>query len=201
MSPSMPRGKLVIISGPSGVGKSTVVARLLDKCELPLVESVSATTRDPRKGEQEGADYHFLSLEEFQRRKEAGEFLECFEPYGNGIWYGTLRQTVASGLEAGKWVILEIEVNGALEVMKAFDDAISVFILPRSREHLEHQLKHRGTEDEEATRHRLERADYELSLADRYRHHVVNKTVEQAWRDICNILKSYATEKPGEPTP
>lgn len=185
-------GRLVIISGPSGVGKSTVVKQLLDQCDLPLALSVSATTRPPRSGEVDGRHYLFLSLEEFQRRKDAGEFLECFEPYGNGVWYGTLRKSVASGLEAGQWVILEIEVNGAQEVMKAFPAAISVFILPASRAHLERQLKRRGTEDEEAARHRLERADYELSLAPKYAHHVVNETVAQAAAEICQILKTYA---------
>ena len=186
-------GKLVIISGPSGVGKSTVVKHLLAQCELPLELSVSATTREPRSGETEGENYYFLTLDEFQRRKDAGEFLECFEPYGNGVWYGTLRETVATGLNAGKWVILEIEVNGALEVMKAHPDAVTIFILPPSREHLERQLKNRGTEDEEATRHRLDRANYELSLADRYRHQVINDTVERAVSEICEILQTYAS--------
>ena len=195
-----PSGKLVIISGPSGVGKSTVVKQLLQDCELPLCLSVSATTRQPRQGEEEGKDYYFLQLDEFQRRREAGEFLECFEPYGNGIWYGTLRETVATGVTAGEWVILEIEVNGAMEVMKAFSDAITIFILPQSTEQLKEQLAGRGTEDAEATRQRLKRADYELSLKDRYRHHVVNTTVPEAVQEICDILNTYANRPEGEPT-
>ena len=193
-------GKLVIISGPSGVGKSTVVKRLLEECELPLRLSVSATTRSPRQGEVEGKHYHFLTLKEFERRKDTGEFLECFEPYGNGVWYGTLRETVASGINAGDWVILEIEVNGAMEVMKAFPQAITIFITPKSAEQLKRQLENRGTEDAEATRRRLQRAEYELSLSDRYHHRVVNTTVEQAVREICDILNTHATQPQGEPT-
>lgn len=182
---------LVIISGPSGVGKSTVVEKLLEQCPLPLVLSVSATTRKPRAGEIDGINYHFLSYEEFQRRRAAGEFLECFEPYGNGVWYGTLHDTVATGLKAGKWVLLEIEVNGALEVMRQFPDAISIFLLPESSEILETRLRGRNSESEEAIRGRLARAQYELSLADHYRHRVVNCTVAQAVQEICSTLSAY----------
>jgi guanylate kinase len=187
-------GHLVIISGPSGVGKSTVVQKLLDECQLPLALSVSATTRAPRQGEVDGVSYHFLTYDDFQRRREAGEFLECFEPYGNGVWYGTLRETVATGLKAGKWVLLEIEVNGALEVMRQFPDAISIFLLPESKEILENRLRGRNSESEEAIRGRLARAHYELSLADRYRHHVVNCTVAEAVQQICNTLNEYGAK-------
>src|SRR5687767_7450301 len=107
-------GKLAIISGPSGAGKSTVVKQLLATCPLPLELSVSATTRDPRPGEQAGIDYHFLTREEFARRRAAGEFLECKEVFGRGDWYGTLHNVVTAGLAAGKWVILEIDVEGAM---------------------------------------------------------------------------------------
>jgi guanylate kinase len=187
-------GHLVIISGPSGVGKSTVVQRLMGECPLPLELSVSATTREPRQGEANGVSYHFLSFDEFERRRAAGEFLECFEPYGNGVWYGTLRETVATGLTAGKWVLLEIEVNGALEVMRQFPDAISIFLLPESEKVLEERLQARNSESEESLRRRLARAKYELSLADRYRHRVVNRTVPEAVRDICKTLQEYGAK-------
>lgn len=195
---SLTPGNLIIISGPSGVGKSTVVRELLKHCDLPLALSVSATTRPPRKGERDGENYHFLSFDEFQRRKEAGDFLECFEPYGNGNWYGTLRQTVDAGLREGRWVLLEIEVNGALEVMKKQPRAISIFLCPEVEEVLERRLRDRVTETEEEIQHRLQRAKYELSLASRYRHRVVNDTVEQAVADICKILQSYNLNQQGE---
>ena len=105
-------GKLVILSGPSGAGKSTVVRELLATCPLPLELSVSATTRLPRAGERDGVDYHFLSREEFALRRERGEFLECKEVFGRGDWYGTLAAPVTAGLRAGKWVLLEIDVEG-----------------------------------------------------------------------------------------
>jgi len=110
---SSEHGRLVVISGPSGAGKTTLVERVFQKCPLPLVRSVSATTRPPRRGETNGVDYHFLSPEEFQARKNRGEFLECFEVFGRGYWYGTLSSEVATGLAAGKWVVLNIDVNGA----------------------------------------------------------------------------------------
>lgn len=195
-SDSMPtdQGHLVIISGPSGVGKSTVVQKLIGECPLPLELSISATTRAPRPGEIDGVSYHFLSYDEFQRRRNAGEFLECGEPYANGIWYGTLRETVATGLKAGKWVLLEIEVDGALEVLRQFPDAVSIFLLPESKEVLEHRLRSRNSESEEAIRGRLARAQYELSLADRYRHHVVNCTVAEAVQNICKTLQEYGAK-------
>src|SRR5256885_731293 len=102
--------RLVIISGPSGAGKSTVVRELLESCPLPLVLSVSATTRQPRRGEIEGEDYYFLTPAQFADRRDAGDFLECKEYAGN--WYGTLQSQVTAGLEAGKLVILEIDVEG-----------------------------------------------------------------------------------------
>ena len=117
MNGSIP-GKLVIISGPSGAGKSTIVGRLLAECDLPLELSVSATTRQPRPGEVDGKDYHFLSREQFLARRENQEFLEWKEVFGRGDYYGTLRSTVAAGTNAGKWVVLEIDVEGAMTVVE-----------------------------------------------------------------------------------
>ena len=200
MSDSIVPGKLVIISGPSGVGKTTVVDRLLDQCALPLEKSVSATTRPPREGEQDGEHYHFLKLQEFERRKTAGDFLECKEPYGNGVWYGTLNEAVTTGLNAGKWVLLEIEVDGAMDAMARHPEAISIFLQPESKEILHERLTNRDTESEAQRQERLQRADYELSLATHYRHQVVNRTVEQAVQEICDILATYAANEFGEAT-
>lgn len=190
----MPTNQLVIISGPSGVGKSTVVRRLIERCELPLELSVSATTRAPRPGEVDGREYHFLNPEEFKRRQQAGDFLEVAEVFGRN-WYGTLRETVTSGLKRGKWVILEIDVDGALQVMKEYPQAVTVFIHPGSPQELERRLRGRKTESEEAIQRRLEVAQRELPFAQKYRFVVVNDEIDRAADQICQLLKSC-----GEPT-
>lgn len=188
MSPS---GKLIVLSGPSGVGKTTVVHRLIEECTLPLELSISATTRAPRPGEGGGKSYHFLSREDFERRRVAGEFLECCEVFGKDHWYGTLREPVQTSLNAGKWVILEIDVQGARKVREAYPDVISVFI-GQSIEELERRLRGRGTETEERILQRLETARRELACAREYQHQVINETVDQTVTDICNILQAAA---------
>lgn len=187
-------GKLVIVSGPSGAGKSTVVQQLLENCPLPLKYSVSATTRAPRPGEQAGVHYHFLSGAEFQRRREAGEFLECKEVFGRGDWYGTLRSETATGLAAGKWVVLEIDVAGAMSVIEQTPDAITIFLHPGSAEELERRLRMRGTESEDSIRARLEVARQEMTYIGRYRYEVINDDKDRATREICDILKSHLGE-------
>ena len=181
-------GKLVIVSGPSGAGKGTVLRGVFAKCPLPLVASVSATTRAPRPGEVDGVDYHFLGEKEFDLRRERGDFLECFEVFGRGHWYGTLLSEVTAGLASGKWVVLEIDVQGALSVVRRFPEAISIFIHPGSLDELQRRLRGRGTETNEAIQRRLEQANRELPLADAYRYVVVNDSVERAVEEICNIL-------------
>jgi guanylate kinase len=184
-------GKIENISGHAGAGKSTVVRRLLEECKLPLVLSVSATTRPPRPTEQNGGDYHFLSLEQFEQRRQLGEFLECKEVFKLGHWYGTLHSEVTTGLNAGKWVILEIDVEGALAAIEQFPEAITIFLHSGSLEELESRLRGRKTESEESIQRRLAVANKELRQIDRYRHEVVNDDVEQAVRDICEILTRY----------
>jgi guanylate kinase len=183
-----PHARLVVVSGPSGVGKTTVMKQVFQRRPIALVQSVSATTRPPRPGERDGADYHFLSNEDFQRRLAAGEFLEAVEVFGCGHWYGTLRKEVTAGLAEGKWVVLEIEVDGARTVMDQFPDAVTIFVRPSSLEELERRLRGRGTEAEEALQRRLRRAQYEFDQAHRYRYVVVNDTIEQAVEEICEIL-------------
>ena len=184
-------GRLVIISGPSGAGKSTVLDILLEACPLPLSLSVSATTRPPRPGEVDGEAYHFLSAEEFIRRRESGHFLEYKEVYGRGHWYGTLEDTVTSGLEAGRWVILEIDVEGAADVLEKIPNAITLFVHPGSLDELESRLRGRATESEEDIAQRLREADRELAIAETYQHCVVNKTAEDTAQQICELLSHY----------
>ena len=154
----IPLGRLVVVSGPSGAGKTTVLRQVF-ACAVPLVRSVSATTRAPRPGEADGQAYHFLTPADFQTRRLRGEFLECFEVFGEGHWYGTLENAVAAGLQAGKWVLLEIDVQGALAVVDKYPDAITVFLRPPSLEVLEKRLRGRRTESEEAIQRRLARPE------------------------------------------
>jgi len=186
--PASARGRLIVVSGPSGAGKTTVLRRVFQRSSLPLTASVSATTRPPRPGEVDGIDYHFLSEEEFNARRRRGDFLECFQVFSRGYWYGTLQSEVSSGLKAGKWVVLEIDVQGALAVMQRFDEAITLFIRPSSIEELERRLRGRGTETEESIRRRLRQARHELTLAEKYQYQVVNDDVDQAVQEICDIL-------------
>ena len=141
-------GKLVIISGPSGAGKSTVVQRLLADCPVPLKLSVSATTRAPRAGRRGRACITIsCRRRNSSARRDSGEFLECKEVFGRGDWYGTLRSEVTTGHAEGKWVLLEIDVAGALAVLEQVPDAITIFLHPGSLEELEKRLRERGTED------------------------------------------------------
>jgi guanylate kinase len=184
------RGKLVILSGPSGAGKSTIVRQLIQRCRLPLKLSISATTRCPRDGERHGVDYYFLTPEQFEAKRRAGEFLECCEVYGRGYWYGTPREEVTTSLAEGNWVILEIDVQGAQAVRAEFPDAVTLFLRPESLAELQRRLRGRGTESEETIRHRLEVARQELRQAGHYDHQIINRTVDQSVRDICQVLSN-----------
>jgi guanylate kinase len=188
-------GRLVILSGPSGAGKSTVVRELIATCPLPLMLSVSATTRLPRPGEVHGYDYFFITHEEFARRRSAGEFLECKEVFGRGDWYGTLRSVVDDGLAAGKWVILEIDVQGALSVIDQRPDTISLFVHPGSPEELERRLRSRGTDSQQSIARRLQVAAEEMSHAFRYDYVIVNQNVSQSVQQICQLLMQSTSQE------
>ena len=183
-------GQLVIISGPSGAGKSPVLRILMDNCPLPLDLSVSATTRTARPTEKDGVDYHFLTTDEFNTKLSNGEFLEHKEVFGRGHYYGTLKETVTTGLNAGRYVILEIDVAGAVSVLEHIPNAITIFLHPGTLQELEKRLRGRETDSEESIIRRLEVAKSEMGLMDRYQHIIVNEQPETAAETICQILKN-----------
>ena len=184
------RGVLFVFSGPSGVGKGTLKAKLFEEFADRIAYSVSATTRGPREGEVDGKDYFFISRQEFERRVKNNEFLEHAEFAGN--CYGTPRAYVEKLLDSGMNVVLEIDVQGALQVMKSMPECVSVFILPPSFEELEHRLRGRGTETEEKVRERLETAKRELPYAPQYDYQIVNGgDIEAAYQSLRDVfLKS-----------
>ena len=184
------RGVLFVFSGPSGVGKGTLKAKLFEEFADRIAYSVSATTRGPREGEVDGKDYFFISWQEFERRVKNNEFLEHAEFAGN--CYGTPRTYVEKLLDSGMNVVLEIDVQGALQVMKSMPECVSVFILPPSFEELEHRLRGRGTETEEKVRERLETAKRELPYAPQYDYQIVNGgDIEAAYQSLRDVfLKS-----------
>ncbi len=175
---------LLVVSGPSGVGKGTLV-KLLKAKRSDLVESVSCTTRAPREGEKHGREYYFLSKEEFQKRIQENDFLEYDEHFGN--FYGTPKSFVKEMLKE-KSVVLEIDVNGALNAKKAFPESKLVMIVPPSVEELKNRLKGRGSETEEQIENRLKRLDFELSQKDKYDFVIVNDNLDQALLDLEKIL-------------
>lgn len=184
------RGVLFVFSGPSGVGKGTLKAKLFEEFAGRIAYSVSATTRGPREGEVDGKDYFFISRQEFERRVKNNEFLEHADFAGN--CYGTPRAYVEKLLDSGMNVVLEIDVQGALQVMKSMPECVSVFILPPSFEELEHRLRGRGTETEEKVRERLETAKRELPYAPQYDYQIVNGgDIEAAYQSLRDVfLKS-----------
>ena len=175
---------LVVVSGPSGVGKGTIVKTLVKRRE-DVVESVSCTTRAPREGERHGREYFFLSKEEFLKRVDEGDFLEYDEHFGN--YYGTPKSFVKEMLES-KSVILEIDVVGALNAKKAFPDCKLVMIVPPSLEELKRRLIGRNSETNEEIEKRLSRLEYELSKKDEYDFVIVNDDLEEAIKALSDIV-------------
>jgi guanylate kinase len=180
-------GKLFVITGPSGVGKGTLIQRLRD--QVPGLDlSVSATTRAPRAGEQEGEHYHFMDPQEFDRRVAAGEFLEHAAYASNR--YGTLRSEVEPRLERGDSVVLEIEVQGARQVRGTMPDAVQVFIAPPSPEALRERLEGRGTDSPEQITRRLAVAQEELAARDEFGQVIVNDDVDRAAQELAALVRA-----------
>jgi len=182
------KGLLIILSGPSGVGKGTVRKELMKDSSLHLFFSVSMTTRAMRPGEVEGRDYYFVSKEEFQRNIDYGNLLEWAEFVGNR--YGTPKDKVEQMREEGKNVLLEIETKGTAKVLAQCPDAVSIFLMPPSMEALEERIRGRKTEPEEVIQERLEKARSELPLASKYKYVVLNDSVERAAAEIASIIKA-----------
>ena len=179
--------RVFVITGPSGVGKGTLIREL--RRRIPELElSISATTRKPRTGEQDGVDYHFLAPADFDARREAGDFLEWANYSGNQ--YGTLRSEVEQRTERGAPVVLEIEVQGARQVRDTMPEAIRIFIEPPSPEVLRERLIGRGTDDEDVIEMRLEEAKKELLAKVDFTHRVTNDDVDRAAGELAGIIRN-----------
>jgi guanylate kinase len=178
-------GKVFVITGPSGVGKGTLIELLLER--VPDLElSVSATTREPRPGEEDGRDYHFLSPEEFRRRLEAGAFLEHASYSGN--YYGTLRDEVEQRVARSHSVVLELEVQGARQIRDAMPEAVLIFIAPPDQAALRDRLESRGTDSEKAIEQRLRTAEVELAARAEFPHVVVNDDLQKSAADLERLV-------------
>ncbi len=177
--------KLIVITGPSGVGKGTVVKNILKK-DKNIWLSISATTRKPRKGEKHGEDYYFLTIEKFKEMINNEMFLEWAEFAGN--YYGTPVNIIKEKIKNGYKVILEIEVEGACQVREKFSDTISIFLLPPNKKELEKRIRSRGTENEKSILQRLERADFEMSSSKDFDYVVKNYVIDKTTDEILKII-------------
>ncbi|MGN0236789.1 MAG: guanylate kinase [Lepagella sp.] len=187
----MSKKAVIVLSGPSGTGKSTIIRRILEMPDLNLAFSISATSRPPRGEEQNGREYHFLSPEEFDRRIAEGDFVEWEEVY-SGTKYGTLRSEVDKQLEAGHNVIMDVDVKGAFNVKDTYeDDCLIMFILPPDMETLEQRLRDRNTDSEESLRKRLEKARFEMDFAPKFDRCVVNKDIDEAVAKVAAIIRGF----------
>lgn len=182
----MNRGRLFVISGPSGTGKGTICKELIKDDKIRL--SVSMTTRNPREGEVHGVSYYFAIKEEFLQKIEAGGFLEYAEVFGN--YYGTPKMEVLELLENGIDVLLEIDVQGALQIKEVYPEAVLVFILPPSMEELRARLTGRGTETQDVVERRLGEAAKEISYVKHYDYAVINDDLEEAIENVKTVIKA-----------
>lgn len=195
MSDARPVPHLVVLSGPSGVGKGTVGRRLLEKNPREIAKAVTATTRAPRPGEFDGVHYRFMTREEFLARRERGEFIETAEVYGN--LYGTLREEVDKTLARGVTCLLEIDVQGARRIRESGVPHLSAFLEPPSLEELERRLRHRGTEAEDVIRRRLDTAKAELEEKSHYDRVILNDHIDAAARRLEAFLRERGAMAPG----
>ena len=185
---SQKRGHLFILSAPSGTGKSTLCLALLN--HFPdLQYSVSHTTRVPRRGEHEGKDYRFITIAEFERMIEQGKWAEWAKVHGN--YYGTSADDIEKHLSAGRDVLLDIDVQGTVQMLKCYPDCVSIFIMPPSMAELKVRLEKRGTDSREIIKKRLAEAENEIRQKDRYRHIVINDQLEQTIEALIDIFREY----------
>lgn len=178
------KGLLVVISGPSGTGKGTICRALLEKNDFWL--SISATTRQPRKGEIDGVNYYFLTKNEFEKKIDEKDFLEYAQVYDN--YYGTPKSNVLSALDSGKDVILEIDIQGALKVKETYPKGVFIFILPPSMEELKKRIINRGSETEQSLMIRFKSAYKEINYVSKYNYAVVNDTINDAVEKVQSII-------------
>lgn len=189
------KGKLIIISAPSGCGKSTIIGDIMDRGELDLQFSVSATNRQPRPGEVDGVSYHFLTDQQFHDLIAEGAFVEYEQVYP-GRFYGTLRSEIQNRVDSGHNVILDIDVKGGVNVKKQFgDDAMSIFIAPPSISELRWRLKKRGSETDAEIEQRVGRAEFELNFRDKFDHVVVNDTLPDAISQVEGLMSEFINGK------
>ena len=179
--------KLIILTGPSGVGKGTVVKEILDK-DKNIWLSISATTRNPREGEKEGENYYFLSEEKFKEMIQKKLFLEWAQFAGH--YYGTPLFSVKEKIGEGFTVLLEIEVEGAKQIKDKFPDSVSIFLLPPNKEELERRIRNRGTEKEDAINKRLLRAEYEIAVSNEFDFALTNHDVNETAKGIIKLIKN-----------
>jgi len=188
----MQRGILFVLSGPSGVGKGTVLEGLMDDYN-DINYSISVTTRTPREGEINGDDYFFVSKEKFDEMKEKNQFLETAKVHGN--FYGTPRHYVEECLKKGEDIILEIDIQGAKQIKKEFDDAVYIFLLPPNYEELKTRLEKRESETAESLKRRLKNASEEISEVKNYDYSIVNDKVEDTVEEVKRVIKKERTLK------
>ena len=179
--------KLIILTGPSGVGKGTVVKEILSK-DKNIWLSISATTREPREGEKPGENYYFLSQVKFKEMIAQNLFLEWAKFAGN--YYGTPLSSVNEKIKKGFTVLLEIEVEGAKQIKEKFPDSLSIFLLPPDIEELERRIRNRGTEKEEAIKKRLSRANYEISVSNQFDFALTNYNVDDTAKRIIKLIQT-----------
>ena len=183
-------GKMVIISAPSGAGKSTIIKYLMEK-DLNLEFSVSATTREPRGDEKHGREYYFMPVTLFKERIKNGDFIEWQEVYKDQ-YYGTLKEEIERIHSKGNNVLFDVDVQGGINLKKIFfNKAVSIFIMPPSQRELEKRLLARGTDSQGKIRMRVEKAQAEMRMADQFDHIVINDSLELAEKEVCEIVKSF----------
>lgn len=191
----MKEGKIIILSAPSGTGKSTIISRLIAMDDLCLGFSISATSRKPRGEEKHGKEYYFLSEDEFKARAARGEFVEWEEVYP-GTCYGTLLSEVDRVTSSGHNLIMDVDVKGALNIKRYFGTkALAIFVMPPSKEELERRLRSRETDSEESILKRLEKADFEMDFAPKFDTVVVNDDLEKATEKAAELIRDFAKEK------